>query len=79
MYLLTFNLLKMKKIIARLIFVFIISIVTISCIDKKKEEEKTKAAVEKIEAAEKEVETISNEIEEKVNTVEKDINELDNL
>jgi hypothetical protein len=69
----------MKKVIAIVLFTFFISIITISCTDKKKEEEKTKAAVEKIEAAEKEVETISNEIEEKATIVEKEINELDNL
>ncbi|SEM27013.1 hypothetical protein SAMN04487910_4601 [Aquimarina amphilecti] len=62
------------KLLTLLLFVGVIS-----CTDKKKEEEETKAAVEKIEAVESELENVTEEVTKKADELEDSLKDLDSI
>lgn len=61
------------------IVTLVMSISFFSCTDKRKEEEKTKAAIEKIETIENELDQISEEIDTKSKELEDSLKELDSI
>lgn len=66
----------MKKIIPTLLLTFLVSLMTVSCTDKKKVDVK---AIEKIEANETEIEKETKELEEETKKLEMSLEELDLL
>ncbi|WP_299189824.1 hypothetical protein [uncultured Aquimarina sp.] len=61
------------------LFVLLFFTGMISCTDKKKEEEETKAAVEKIEAVESELENVTEEVTKKADELEDSLKDLDSI
>ncbi|MFC5046702.1 hypothetical protein ACFSTE_10230 [Aquimarina hainanensis] len=67
----------MKLFIKLSLIVILIGL--ISCADKKKEEQETKAAIEKVEAIEKELNEVSNDILSKTEELENVLKDLDSI
>ena len=67
----------MKRAMKLFTLLFLIGI--ISCTDKKKEEEETKAAIEQIETVESELEKVSEEVNQKVEELEDSLKDLDSI
>ncbi|AXT55793.1 hypothetical protein J8L88_21160 [Aquimarina sp. MMG015] len=61
------------------LFTLLLFVGVISCTDKKKEEEETKAAVEKIEAVESELESVTEEVTKKADELEDSLKDLDSI